>query len=97
MYWTHNAGSVIKYVLCIIFAEGSIDKILSGHSYARAHIILQQALSMLIFDDKKENEEFRQLLENEETMTYMLNVEEISSNPEFQKLHKLFEKITGGN
>lgn len=73
------AGSGIKDVLCIIFAEGSIDKILSGHSYARAvlldSIIIQQALSMLIFDEiKKENEEFRQLLENEETMTYMMNM-----------------------
>lgn len=47
-------GSGIKDFLSFIYGEKSVDKILYGHSYARAvraHINLQQALSLLIMDE----------------------------------------------
>lgn len=52
------AGSGIKEVLSTIYAENTIDHITSGRAYARAvraHTLLQQALSQLIFEDLKEN------------------------------------------
>lgn len=62
----------IKEIFPEIYAEGSVDKILSGHSCARAiraHILLQQALSHLIFDELKlENDESKILLESDESL-----------------------------
>lgn len=62
------AGSVIKDSLSIIYTEGSIDKMLSEYSYARAvqaHIILQQILSQTVVDEfKQENVKFQQLLDS---------------------------------
>lgn len=49
-------GSGIKELLMLIYAEGSVDQILNGHSYARAvraYCILQQTLLFLIFDELK--------------------------------------------
>lgn len=89
------AGSGIKDIFSIIYAEGSVDKILSGHSYARAvraHIILQQALSLLIFDElKKDNLEFRECIKNANNFRIIFNFEEIQSSEEFEKLNKIFE------
>lgn len=58
-------GSGIKKILSLIYAEGSVDQILNGHSYARAvraHYILQKELSFLIFDElkKEKNVEFQE-------------------------------------
>lgn len=87
-------GFGLKDVLCLIFAEGSVDKILNGHSYARAvqtHIILQQALSLLIFEElKNDSVEFKKLIENEDNFTYDMNIDEIHSNEAFKRL-ELFE------
>lgn len=91
------AGSGINDILSITYAEGSVEKILSGHSYARAvraHIILQQALSQLlrVFDEiKKENIEFQTLLEDTDSMSYVMNIEEISANEDFNKLSSILE------
>lgn len=89
------AGSGIKDILSIIYAEGSVDQLLSGHSYARAvraHCILQQALSLLIFDElKRDDVEFKKLIESEDIFTYEMNINEIQSNADFEKLNRIFE------
>lgn len=88
-------GSGLKSILSLIFAEGSVDKILNGHSYARAvraHILLQQALSLLIFDELKDDSvEFKILTESEDNFTYDMNIDEIQSNESFKRLNELFE------
>lgn len=88
-------GSGLKDVLCLIYAEGSVDKILNGHAYARAvraHIILQQALSLLIFEElKNDSVEFKKLIENEDNFTCDMNIDEIQSNEAFKRLNELFE------
>lgn len=88
-------GSGIKDIFALIYAEGSVDKILNGHSYARAvraHILLQQALSLLIFDElKNESVEFKNLTENEDYFTYDMNIDEINSNEAFKSLNELIE------
>ena len=51
-------GSGIKEALCTIYAENTIDHIMSGRAYARAvraHILLQQTLSRLIFANLMDN------------------------------------------
>lgn len=92
------AESGIKEIFCIIYAKGSVEKVISGHSYGlwllmvRAHIILQLALSQLLFAEiKKDNVELQELLENDETMTYIMNMEEIQCNLASQKLNKIFD------
>lgn len=89
------AGSGIKEILSLIYAEGSVDKMLNGHSYARAvraHIILQQVLSIIIMDElKKENADFQKLLESEENLTFDMNIDEINSNECFIKINEIFE------
>lgn len=89
------AGSGIKEILSLIYAEGSVDKILNGHSYARsvrAHIILQQVLSIIIMDElKKENEEFQKLLENEDDLTEDMSIDNIHLNNSFEKINEIFE------
>ncbi|XP_046409257.1 uncharacterized protein LOC124174204 [Ischnura elegans] len=88
-------GSGLKDVLSLIFAEGSVDKILNGHSYARgvrAHIILQQALSLLIFEELKyDSIEFKKLIASEDNFTYDMNIDEIHLNESFERLNQLFE------
>ncbi|XP_052758830.1 uncharacterized protein LOC128202453 [Galleria mellonella] len=89
-------GSGIKEIFSLIFAEGSVDQILNGHSYARAvraHFILPQALSLLIFDElKRENNvEFQELLDNEEYFTYEMNFEKLKSNEHLKKLNEIFQ------
>ncbi|CAG9817879.1 unnamed protein product [Phaedon cochleariae] len=48
------AGSGLRDLLSIIFAENSLDKILSGHAYARAvraHMLVHMVLSFYIFQE----------------------------------------------
>lgn len=49
------AGSGLKELLCTIYAENSVDKILNGHAYSRAvraHMLINLALAHLIFTDE---------------------------------------------
>lgn len=90
------AASGIKEIFSLIYAEGSVDKMLDGHSYARAvraHFILQQALSILIIEElKNENAEFQGLLADEDIFSFDMDIDKIQSNENFEKLHTLFEK-----
>lgn len=59
----------------------------------RAHIILQQALSLLIFDElKADSVEFKKIIESEDNFTYDMNIDEIHSNKTFKRLNELFER-----
>lgn len=43
-----------KEILSLIYAPGSLDKMLNGHAYARAiraHTLLQLALTIIIFKE----------------------------------------------
>lgn len=40
---------------------------------------------------KEETAEFRKILENDETLYLMMNIDEIESNPQFEKLNSIFE------
>lgn len=86
------AGSGIKEVFSTIYAENTIDHILSGRAYARAvraHSLLQQALSQFIFENLMEhNADFVNLLNDEEkSMIFeMFNYTEITENEGFQTL-----------
>ncbi|GFY45006.1 uncharacterized protein TNIN_99141 [Trichonephila inaurata madagascariensis] len=63
------AGSGIKEALSTVYAKNIINHIMSGRAYARAahaHILLQLALSRLIFDYLlKNNSEFKTLIADE--------------------------------
>ena len=50
---TIMAGSGLKDLFCVIYAENSVEKMLSGHAYsraARAHILAHAALSSLVLE-----------------------------------------------
>lgn len=72
--------SGIKEALTTVYAENTMQHIMSGHPYARAvrvHILLQLALSKLIFDGlMKNNGEFLALAEDEKSSNtfHMLNL-----------------------
>lgn len=54
------AGSGLKELLTTIFAENSVDKILTGHAYSRAvrvHILIHYVLATLVFDEMKLTED----------------------------------------
>lgn len=91
------AGSGIKEALSTIYAENTIDHIASGHAYARAvraHTLLQQALSQLIFENLMENNTgFANVLNDEDnSMIFeMFNYTEIAENHGFQTLTEIFE------
>lgn len=89
------AGSGLKEILSVIFAEGSVDKILDGHSYARAvraHFILQQVLSMFIIEQLKEdNAEFNNLLTDEHAFSFDMDIDRIQNNENFEKISKLYQ------
>lgn len=67
-------GYDFRFVLSLIFAEGSVDELLNGHSYARAVralISLKQALSLLFFDELKDDSvELKKLILSEDNLTY---------------------------
>ncbi|GFS90818.1 uncharacterized protein TNCV_1004011 [Trichonephila clavipes] len=92
------AGSGIKEVLSTIYAENTIDHIISGRAYARAvraHTLLQQASSKLIFDNLMEhNTDFVNLLNDEEkSMIFeMFNYAEVIESQEFRVLATIFEE-----
>lgn len=88
------AGSGLKDILSVIFAEGSVDKILDGHSYARAvraHFILQQVLSMLIIEQLKNNADFNELLNDEDALSFEMDIDRIESNENFEKISEIFQ------
>ena len=54
------ADSGLKEILCTIYAENSVDHILTGHAYARAvraHLLVQLALSKVILKNAQFSEE----------------------------------------
>lgn len=91
------AGSGIKEALYTIYAENTIDHITSGHAYARAvraHTLLQQALSLLIFENLMEhNTDFANVLNDKDnSMIFeMFNYTEITANHGFRTLTTIFE------
>ena len=65
-------GSGLQDVLNTVFALGSVDKILSGHAYARAvraFSLINTVLASLILEDMEENKEI-----NSADKTYLANL-----------------------
>uniref|UniRef100_A0A6P7H5E5 Uncharacterized protein LOC114347235 n=1 Tax=Diabrotica virgifera virgifera TaxID=50390 RepID=A0A6P7H5E5_DIAVI len=69
-------GSGLQEAFCELYAENSTEKILNGHSYARAirgHILSHSALSQLLLSSfiiqKKDVDMIEDILESEEEMT----------------------------
>lgn len=91
------AGSGIKEALSTIYAENTIDHIMSGRAYARAvraHILLQLALSRLIFNDLlQNNSEFQTLITDETNANIfeMFNYTEITENIGLHRLNEIFD------
>lgn len=96
------AGSGIKEALSTIYAEKTVDTILSGHAYARAvraHTLLQVALYKLIFKELEENDlEFQQLREDVSLASILcnlsienINIHQLQTNDKFQKLMIIIE------
>ena len=53
------AGSGLKELLCEVYAEKTVDHILTGHAYSRAvraHTLVQEAFASLIFADLEKND-----------------------------------------
>lgn len=72
------AGSRIKEALSTIYAEQTVDNILSRHAYARAvraHTLLQVVLYKLIFKQLEDNDlEFQQLCKDVSLASILCNL-----------------------
>lgn len=54
------AGSGLKEVFCLVYATNSVDKMLTGHAYARAargHFLVQGVLAQIILQEANVSEE----------------------------------------
>ncbi|KYN19070.1 hypothetical protein ALC57_08602 [Trachymyrmex cornetzi] len=96
-------GSDINQVLSLIYTEKTVDHILYGHAYARAvraHVLLQLALSRIIFKHLESEKDFTVLLGSNSDFfskcntlqTETVHVADILENNEFKQWAEIFEK-----
>ncbi|GBL55344.1 hypothetical protein AVEN_21120-1 [Araneus ventricosus] len=76
------AGSGLKELLTIIYAENSVEKIMSGHAYSRAvraHVLVHLVLAELIWESVDLSEDEAVMMENalnDMDPSVVLNIEE---------------------
>lgn len=89
------AGSGLKDLIACIFAENSIPKIMSGHSYSRAiraHFLAHQALGTLVVESIDFSVEDRAVLENLLTNLDRSVVLTAGESEEFQRIEMKFHQ-----
>lgn len=93
------AGSGLKEVLSLIYAPVSVDKMLTGHAYARAvrgHMLNQLALGQIILaklDFSAEEEQIDDLLEHFDTGTAEQRLEDKKLEAICQRFEKQLEVL----
>lgn len=87
------AGSGLKELLCEIYAEKSVDHILTGHAYSRAvraHTLVREALASLIFKDLEQTD---LSMSNHKKKEIALNIYNDCSDPDMLLQNQSFNEI----
>lgn len=91
------AGSGLQDLLAVIYAEKSVEHMLSGHAYGRAvrgHILVHLALATLLFEHTDFSDDDRLVVDgilNKGDRTELMTVQELHLDQTV--IHKLKEQV----